>query len=325
VRVIICLILFSLAGSAAFGQLTMDQKMADFSNVAAIYAKNYGPYEWKRDSMGFDLLNIAPWVDKIAATKDDLDFYEVLISYIASLNDAHDTYRLPSNFVARLNFSVDLYDGKLIVDTISRTRLPANEFPFLIGYELVSIDGKDAVSLLNGLLQYDIAANDRSTRRLASGLLTVRPQVSIPRAADVPEISTVVFRRPDGRLESYRIPWTKTGVPLTTVGRYITPAQPAVAVETTERDPSDSVPVPEYMQPLLRLWNCKLPDRGVIGFGSQIPIFASAMPSGFTLRLGKAAADVFYSGEYAFREFLAQYSVRSPCDFRMGRIDFQLL
>src|SRR3981081_3121072 len=141
-RVIISLILFSLAGSAAFGQLTMDQKMADFSNVAAIYAKNYGPYEWKRDSMGFDLLNIAPWVDKIAATKEDLDFYEVLISYIASLNDAHDTYRLPSNFVARLNFSVDLYDGNLIVDTISRTRLPANEFPFLIGYELVSIDGK---------------------------------------------------------------------------------------------------------------------------------------------------------------------------------------
>jgi hypothetical protein len=196
-RAIVSLTLASLAAGAAFGQLTMDQKMADFSNIAAVYAKNYGPYEWKRDSMGFDLLNVAPWVDKIAATKDDLDFYEVLVSYVASLNDAHDVYNLPSNFVARLNFGVDLYDGKLIVDTISRTRLPTGEFPFLIGYELVSIDGKDAAGLLNGLLKYEVAANDRSTRRLAATLLTVRPQSAIPRAADVPEISTVVFRRPE--------------------------------------------------------------------------------------------------------------------------------
>src|SRR5262249_23129870 len=114
-----------LAATPAFGQLTMDQKISDFMNVAAIYDKNYGPYEWKRDSIGFDLLNIAPWLDKIRATNDDLDFYEVMVSYVAGLNDAHDSYRLPSNFTARLNFGVDIYDGKLLVDTINRTRLPA--------------------------------------------------------------------------------------------------------------------------------------------------------------------------------------------------------
>src|SRR6266853_1089724 len=91
-----------LAATAAFGQLTMDQKMSDFLNVVGVY----------------------------------------------------------------------VYDGKLIVDTINRLRLPANEFPFLIGYELVSIDGKDAQKILDGLLQYDVAANPRSTRRLAAGLLT---------------------------------------------------------------------------------------------------------------------------------------------------------
>src|SRR5438105_4332354 len=127
------LIPLALAATAAFGQLTMDQKISDFLNVATVYDKNYGPYEWKRDAMGFDALNIAPWIDKISATKNDLDFYEVMVSYVASLNDAHDSYTLPSNFTARLNFGVDLYDNKLVVDTINRTRLPANEFPFLIG------------------------------------------------------------------------------------------------------------------------------------------------------------------------------------------------
>src|SRR5262249_26334997 len=158
-----------------------------------------------------DLLNIAPWLDKIQATKTDLDFYEVMVSYVASLNDAHDVYTLPTNFIAQLNFGVDIYDGKLLVDTINRLRLPVAEFPFLIGYELVSIDGQDAQKILDGLLQYDVAANPRSTRRLSAQFLTLRPQVVMPHAADVPEISTVIFRRPDGKLETYRIPWTKTG------------------------------------------------------------------------------------------------------------------
>ncbi|HEY3128764.1 MAG TPA: hypothetical protein VGL91_04860, partial [Acidobacteriota bacterium] len=102
-------IVLALTTTVAFGQLTVDQKISDFQNVAGVYNKNYGPYEWKRDALGFDLLNIAPWLDKIRATKDDLDFYEVVVSYVASLNDAHDFYSVPSNFVARLNLGVDLY------------------------------------------------------------------------------------------------------------------------------------------------------------------------------------------------------------------------
>ena len=167
-------IVLVLVAANAFGQLTEDQKISDFQNVAGVYNKNYGPYEWKRDAMGFDLLNTAPWLDKIRATQNDLDFYEVMVSYVASLNDAHDFYGVPSNFAARLNFGVDIYDGKLLVDTINRTRLPAANFAFQIGYELVSIDGMDAQQILDGLLQYEIAANPRSTRRLAASLLTLR-------------------------------------------------------------------------------------------------------------------------------------------------------
>ena len=122
-----------------------------------------------------------------------------------------------------LNFTVDIYDGKLLVDSINRSRLPAAEFGFVNGYELVSIDGQDSQKQLDGLLRYEIAANPRSTRRLAAQLLTIRPQFLMPHAADVPEISVVLFRRPDGGMESYRIPWAKSGLLLTNVGRYTTP------------------------------------------------------------------------------------------------------
>ena len=192
-KLIRTLVLFAMTADVAFAQLTVDQKLADFQQVAALYAKRYGPYEWKRDIIGFDLLNASPWLDKIAATKDDLDFYEVLSEYVSNLNDAHDVYLLPSFFVATLNFSVDIYDGRLLVDSINRTRLPATEFPFVNGYELISIDGQDAMKMLQTLLRYEVAANPRSTLRFAATLLTTRPQQLMPHASGVPEISTVVL------------------------------------------------------------------------------------------------------------------------------------
>src|SRR5580765_5661196 len=99
-KVIHTLLLFGLMIDVAFGQLTVEQKVSDFEQIAGLYAKRYAPYEWKRDTLGFDLLNAGPWIDKILATKDDLDFYEVLSEYVSKLNDAHDVYALPANFQA---------------------------------------------------------------------------------------------------------------------------------------------------------------------------------------------------------------------------------
>jgi len=291
----------------SYAQMTLDQKMTDFQSLASVYAKRYGPYEWKKDALGVDLLNIAPWLTKVRATDTDLDFYELMSQYVASLNDAHDVYQLPSNFQANLNFSVDIYDGKLLVDYINRSRLPAAEFGFVIGYELVSIDGQDAQKLLDGLLSYEVAANPRSTRRLAAELLTFRPQALMPHAGDVPEISVVVFRRPDGKQETYRIPWSKSGLLLESVGRYTTPGTSLLAAVPGGRrqprpnpvaDPQAPGESPSYLKVLQRLQNCRLPDRMVEGFGTQAPIFAAAMPSSFVLRQGKSLLDPFYSGVF---------------------------
>ena len=299
-KLIQTLVLFALTADVAMGQLTVEQKVADFQNIAGLYAKRYAPYEWKRDIFGFDLLNAAPWIDKILTTKDDLDFYEVLSEYVSKLNDAHDVYILPANFQATLNFSVDIYDGKLLVDSINRTRLPATEFPFVTGYELVSIDGQSAESLLQTLLRYQVAANRRSTSRLAATLLTLRPQQLMPHAADVPEISTIVFRRPDSQLETYRIPWVKTGLPLVAVGKYITPA----ATPLVRLAAGDSLPdeIPAYMAPLIRLQNCRVPDRTVLGFGALTPIFAQSLPPSFVRRLG-STGDPFFSGVFQAHGF----------------------
>src|SRR5215471_2022198 len=125
-------LLLILTATSSYAQLTMDQKVSEFQALAGLYAKRYGPYEWKRDALGIDLFNIAPWLAQVQATKNDLDFYEVMQQYVASLNDAHDVYELPSKFQASLNFTVDIYEGKLLVDSINRLRLPAAEYGFVM-------------------------------------------------------------------------------------------------------------------------------------------------------------------------------------------------
>ena len=298
--------LFLLAAGFAAAQLTMDQKVTDFQYMASVYAKRYGPYEWKRDAIGFDLLNIAPWLDKVRKTKTDLDFYDVMSEYVSNLNDAHDVYLLPSSYVARLNFSVDVFDGKLLVDSINRTRLPAGEFPFVAGYELVSIDGADPQKSLDGLLRYEIAANARSTRRFAASLLTIRPQQLIPNAANVPEISSVIFRRPDGNLETYRIPWTQSGLAITSVGSFMTPQsiRQTSAIRKPNRgagldgpgsEPAGSV---DYLKAVRPLLYSKIRPREVTGFGTLAPVFAASLPTSFVARLGRTSTDPFYSGTF---------------------------
>ena len=90
----------SAAVAHAQDALTSGQRVADLNQLASFYAKNYA-LEWKRDTIGFDLLNLKPWLRRIHQA-DDLDFQEVLIDYVASLNDAHDYIAFPTMFSASL-------------------------------------------------------------------------------------------------------------------------------------------------------------------------------------------------------------------------------
>lgn len=111
--------------STAYAQLTQDQKVSDFTAIAALYDKNYGPYEWKIQVFGYDLLQLQPWLAQINASTDDLSFYDICVRYVASLNDFHDEFIIPSYYEAYLPFSVDVYGGKVLVDGIDRTALPS--------------------------------------------------------------------------------------------------------------------------------------------------------------------------------------------------------
>ncbi len=269
-------------------QLTPDQKAFDFQALVGIYAKRYAGLDWKASTYGFDALNIAPWLDRINQTTNDLDFYDVMVEYVSNLRDGHDAYHLPSDFVASLGFTVDIYDGKVLIDNVNRAVLPQSQYPFLNGDELVSVDGVAVNDLLQQFAKYARQGNDRSTRRLASSRIVTRPQQLIASAVNLPDSASIVVRRANGAMESYpQIPWRKSGFPLTRIDPVPSPKN-TVARNTVDKDPSEV---------LLRELGTSLSHEayGVLGNGSITPVFA--LPQGFVRRLG-SGSDYFYSGTY---------------------------
>lgn len=312
-RIVMSVCVLLVSSGLASAQMTIDQKTSDFTQLAATFAKNYAPYEWKVLSQNFDLFKIKTWIERVKASKNDLEFMDICVEYVASLNDAHDTVIFQSDFAADLGFSVDLYDSVYLIDFINRSQLRATAYPFQIGDELVSIDGVASAKWVQDNLKYGIAANPRSSARFTADLITFRPQSYIPGAVNLPDRAEVVVKRQNGMLETYNIPWAKSGTPLFAVGPVPGLNFNAVkkvklgGVRKADEDPGVDEPELEVkLKPSLvpGLSNMRLPEgkmrpglKEILNLEAVPPIFA--YPTGFTQRLGRSGFDYFSSGTYS--------------------------
>lgn len=282
----------------AAAQLTEKQKIADLESLAAIYAKNYAPYDWKKAAFDFDLFDLRPWVERVKATRDDYEYFDVLMEYVASFRDGHTTMIVPSSFSANLGFTVDIYDGKVLIDSINRSALPQDEYPFAVGDELVSLDNITAEEWMGRLRKYYPAGAERTSRRNAAAAIVARSQGRIPWLSRLGETAEVVVRRESGDLETYTVPWRKSGVPIDFAGPVpdLIRGQEARGVEEQPKGENDLLA--PWQRPLEKLMEASVAreDRTALGVGAQAPSFA--LPEGFEQRLGRVPSEVFYSGRF---------------------------
>lgn len=317
---------FTVALCAApllFATLTEDQRVQDFQTLSSIYAKSYGPANWKFTSLGVNIFDIGPWLVRVRAAKSDLDYVQVAMEYVASFQDAHDAVSLTTNFFADLGLYCDLYDGKVVIDLIDRDALPKRSYPFVEGDELVSLDGRPAIDIGRELAKLEGWGNPRAQLRWAIDKITYRSQSNEPHAVDLPDISTVVIRRQSGAVETYKLTWTKTGLAIRNLGSAPTPGALSKGLVAGHQRPSRELepPMSEQDLPLwqsryydaiaMKVTAVKMRGRGRVGeaedgsplepstlinFGGRNPIFDP--PAGFVLRQGRNFTDRFYSGTY---------------------------
>lgn len=300
--------------TACFGQLTADQKRADMRMLVDVFAKNYAPYEWKKATVKFDALKVGAWLDKAAATKTDLEFYDVCIEYVYGLFDAHVQFRLPSTFTASVGFTVDIYDDKVLIDSIDTLRLPPDQFPAKVGDELISFDGKPVADWIKDNAKYAYGGNATSNRRDAANLITSRSQLYMPFAHKIGSEAEVVFKNEAGETKTAKVLWRKRGTPIELLAWpfTVTNSSPARKEAAGYRD------FLEERQNLL----VNTEGRDLVrGIAVKEPVFA--MPEGFEQTLGTGRFDVLYGGIIPFEGKrigyirISQFSgVATPRQFR---------
>jgi len=289
------LLLTSLS-PALFAQLTPAQKVNEFHQLAALFSKRYAFYEWKRDALGFDGLSLSSWIERVNSSKDDLEFFEICAEYVAGYKDSHTGFELPSEFAAYLGFTVDIYEDKILIDSIDRKLLPELDFPFQVGDELVSIDDKPVAELMANIVRMVGEGNPITAKRTAAAMLVYRIQAYLPRAHEIGEYASLAVRRQVGALETYTVKWQKSGTPYTAVGPVPDPKtasffnRKSVTRETTAPAALTRLRESEVYRARRSKW--------AIGVGKLAPIFA--MPSTFIQRLGNGRYDSFYSGLFDY-------------------------
>jgi hypothetical protein len=286
-----CLALFGLVSATCFGQLSTDQRLADFRNLGDLYARRYAGIEWKKAAVNFNLLDLTPWYARVSTVKSDLDFYDLMVEYVSDLSDAHDQYYLPSDFEAYLGFSVDVFDGKTLIDTIDRTQLPAAKFPFETGDQLVSVDGQTTADLVKQFSKYVSGGNPRTVQRLAAELVTDRYQGYYPYAHQIGDTAAVVIMRQSGAVENYTIAWSKSGTPLTTLGASQSPS----SIPSLAEPRATARRTPFYQQLLQKFHNYTLPGRvNIVGWDESQPVWT--LPEGFVPH--SRSFDAIFAGTY---------------------------
>jgi hypothetical protein len=160
---ILIAILIGATAMPLLAQMTPEQRLLDFQVLASLYAKRYGPANWKMQSLRVNIFDIRPWVDRVRAAKTDIEYYETAAKFVATFRDGHTGYSTPSLFRADLGVYVDIYDDKVVIEQIVRSRLPVADYPFEVGDELVSLDGKPVEILIEELSSQQSYSNPRTT------------------------------------------------------------------------------------------------------------------------------------------------------------------
>lgn len=296
-----CLLLFAALPAAA--QLSPDQKSADFQELAALFAKRYAFIEWKNDTIHFDGLNLRPWLDRIKNSRDDLDFFEICAEYVAQYQDGHTHFELQSDFNATLGLTADIYDGKILIDSIDRTRLPADAFPMTVGDELIALDGKNLAVWISDITRLFGDGNPRTANRQAVALALSRLQYLIPRAHEIQDNAIVMVRRKaTGATESYTVPWKKSGTPYVMAGPVPTPRSNTLTGKhgAPSRGGDAPGPWPSYMARTRSFQVMRKPDTFVRGVGAIKPVFN--LPDSFVQRLGSRRYDSIFTGVLDYQE-----------------------
>jgi hypothetical protein len=142
----------TMGGQPQVTQAQLKQMMlSDLDSLQGMIAARYAPAGWKKEQYGWDLnAQIQQAKDKINASDSFgvKDYQQLLKSLLNSMKDYHVSVSFYSTEASMLPFSVTEAQGHYFISGINRKALPQNVFPYNVGDEVVSFDGRPVADLI---------------------------------------------------------------------------------------------------------------------------------------------------------------------------------
>lgn len=217
---ITCAAVFTATLLAVEGRcdLTREQRISDAQTMIALFEHRYAPIEWKKEYLDISFDDLAAELMGAVYREDmtDIEFYGAMAHMSAGVQDTHNWFIIPSSYESKLGFITDYVEGKVLIHSVDRNALPSNIFPFERGDELVSIDGKPVMAIMDEFSYFYTRSNELFNLRARAHALTSIEQMFYP---EIPsgEAKLEIYSRERSSTEEIIIPWITTGVPLAEV------------------------------------------------------------------------------------------------------------
>ncbi len=199
--------------SANAFQLTQEEKTSDLNQLVSTIKSGYGPLKYKKEILGIDVEKLQKKYKKlIKKTKSNSDFYYLLVQFVAEFHDGHFSARLPTDYGAHLNFTVNWVNGKVLINSINRSKLPQEKFPFEKGDEIIAVDGVETSKVLDHFTKFVGNGYHQTERAIAAYRIVNRPGNTVPVPSG--KISLSIRRGSSALIERVELDWETYGTPL---------------------------------------------------------------------------------------------------------------
>ncbi|MES2963442.1 MAG: protease-like activity factor CPAF [Bdellovibrionota bacterium] len=159
-----------LVAVSAFAATLAEDTITELYAMKSIYNAQYAPAAWKKQYASYDLETEVKKGIAAVQSKSQLsiaDTRKVFSDFVYAMKDYHVSVQFNSTESATLPLRVKGAEGRLFLVDVDRTKLSNVAFPFQLGDELVTIDGRSANDVVTDVQQWNIANVDVTDRALA--------------------------------------------------------------------------------------------------------------------------------------------------------------
>jgi hypothetical protein len=196
-------------GQTLFADSFSEGVVSELQAMHSVYSAEYAPAQWKKTYAGYDLNTEFDKAVVAAKAKPDLtqrDAREIFKNFIYAMKDYHTSISFVSTEQATLPFTIKGTDSKFYFVYIDRSKLPPSSFPFNVGDEVISFDGKPTAQAV-AEVQAQIPANVPTTdKALAELYLTSRKGT---KGLDIPQgpVTLSIKRNGTTEITQFQLLW----------------------------------------------------------------------------------------------------------------------